>query len=65
MELMTSADLMKTYRISKSALHRWVESGKIPKPITGWIGSERRWLKADIDRHIESMISGAMKEEAR
>lgn len=52
-ELLTSDELLKQFRISRTTLFRWVKAGEFPEPIK--IGRRSiRWRADEIDEFLKS-----------
>ena len=62
--LWTSKDVADAYRIHLKTLDNMVKQGKIPAPVEGWEGSERRWLKSECVAHMRAMRKRDTKEQA-
>ena len=56
-------DIRHRYAISDPTLHRWVKSGKLPKP--QYLNSQRVWLQSVIEQAEEKMLASDERVENR
>lgn len=62
--LWTVKDVADAYRIHTKTVGDMVKAKKIPPPLEGWEGGERRWLKSECVAHMRAMRKREATEEA-
>jgi predicted DNA-binding transcriptional regulator AlpA len=56
-----AADVRQRYSISNVTLHRWVKSGKLPKP--QYLNSQRVWRKSAIEVAEQLMLNNGQRQD--
>jgi excisionase family DNA binding protein len=51
---LTVGDLCAVYSVTPKTIHRWAETGRIPKPVPD-PGTQRRWRAADVAAHLREL----------
>lgn len=62
--LFTVEDVADRYRIHPRTVDGMVKDKKIPAPVPGWPGGNRRWLKSQVVAHIRAMAQAEQKQQA-
>lgn len=58
-----SKDVRHHFSISDPTLHRWVKSGKLPKP--QYLNSQRVWRQSAIEAAEDQMLASGERVETR
>ncbi len=62
-ELLTTKEVARRYAIHPRTVPLWVDEGRIPRPLEGWPGRDKRWLKSEIVEAIRSLRKREAKAE--
>lgn len=57
--LLTSEEILATFKVSPRTLRRWVAKSDFPKPLK--TGLSRRWYASDVAAYLEAKKSAASR----
>ncbi len=63
--LLTTKDVATKYAVHPRTVPQMVKDKKIPGPVEGWEGREKRWLKSEVVAHIRGMRKRERREQVQ